>query len=296
MRRIAHLSDLHFGAHDAVVARALLRDLGRVAPDVVAISGDVTQRARRRQFRKAREWLDRVPAPLIVVPGNHDIPFYDVWRRFLRPLHRFRRFVTNDLAPMHVDDEVAILGLNTARSLALKNGRLSLRQIALIRARFRTAPGGSFRVLVTHHPFVRHDEQPKASVVGRADLARRALEASGVELLLAGHVHLGFTSDMRRHYANAGRSILTVQAGTAMSHRMRGEPNSYNVLDVGPERVVLEVRRWMGRGFRPYMRVEFGRRGGAWSELRRRVVANGGASRRAGTRHADTHKDPLRPY
>lgn len=273
MRRIAHLSDLHFGAHDHVVAEALLEDLAAVSPDLVAVSGDLTQRARRRQFRAARLWLDRVAAPQIVVPGNHDIPLYDVWRRFVRPLHRFRRYVHADLAPMHMDSSLAVLGLNTARSLTFKNGRLSLFQIAQIHHRFRRSDRRAFRVLVTHHPFVRPDGRPKARVVGRADRAVRVLESSGVHLLLAGHIHVGFHSDMRRHYAASRASILVVQAGTAMSNRKRGEPNSYNVLDVSRHKVLLEVRRWRGRGFAPFLRVGFRYRGGEWVETSRRLVS-----------------------
>src|SRR5207244_6632903 len=154
VRTIAHVSDLHFGREDPRVVEAVLEDLAAARPDLVVVSGDLTQRARRRQFQAARAFLDRFPAPVLVVPGNHDIPLFDLARRFFRPLGRYRSLVTADLAPLFHDDEVAVLGVNTARSNVWKSGRLSLDQIDGIRARLSPLPPRVFKVLVTHHPFV----------------------------------------------------------------------------------------------------------------------------------------------
>src|ERR1700722_10258980 len=116
MRTIAHISDLHFGSEDPRLAEGLLADLAEVRPALVAVSGDLTQRARRGQFAAARAVLSRIPFPQLVVPGNHDIPFYDLGRRFLRPLNRFRRYITHDLNPTFADEEMLVVGINTARS------------------------------------------------------------------------------------------------------------------------------------------------------------------------------------
>ena len=150
MARIAHLSDVHFGAHDPVVV-GVRRGLARRArPDLVVISGDFTQRARVEQYREAGAFLDRLEAAglkTLGVPGNHDIPLYDVVRRFARPLDRYRRYIDDDLCPWFESERLAVLGINTARSLTFKNGRINREQMALIRKCFRdvpaTAPGSS---------------------------------------------------------------------------------------------------------------------------------------------------------
>lgn len=258
MKRIAHLSDLHFGAADDVVVEDLLVDLSSTGADLVAVSGDLTQRARPDQFRAARAFLDRLPAPWIAVPGNHDVPLFDVARRFLRPLSRFRRLVSPELCPFHVDDEIAVLGLNTARSLTFKEGRLSHEQIDLIRSRFAERGEGRTKIVVTHHPFV----PPRGGahqLVGRHERALRVLEEAGVDLLLAGHLHLAYGSDVTEHHAFVKRSILVAQAGTATSWRRRGEPNGYNLIEVEPDRIVLSARVHTGKRFEratiePYVR------------------------------------------
>src|SRR6185503_14406687 len=114
MRTIVHLSDLHFGRLDARIVAPLLAAIGSVSPHLIAISGDFTQRARRRQFGEARAFIQSLEHPYLVVPGNHDVPLYDVARRFLRPLARYRQFVADDLEPSHVDDEIAVVGLDSA--------------------------------------------------------------------------------------------------------------------------------------------------------------------------------------
>ena len=117
MRTLVHLSDLHFGRVDAALLAPLRALVERLEPDVVVVSGDLTQRARSGQFQQARVFLDSLPGPQIVVPGNHDVPLYNVFSRFLTPLVKYRRHVTDDLSPEYVDEEIAVLGINTARSL-----------------------------------------------------------------------------------------------------------------------------------------------------------------------------------
>ena len=128
MARIAHLSDIHFGAHDPRIVDAATAWLEERRPDLVVISGDLTQRARVEQFRAAAAWLNRLRGAglkILVIPGNHDVPLFDVVRRFARPLARYKRYISRDLCPFYEDDEVAILGLNTARSLTIKDGRIN---------------------------------------------------------------------------------------------------------------------------------------------------------------------------
>ena len=117
MRTIVHLSDLHFGRLDVRIIEPLVQRIDSIRPDLVAISGDLTQRARRRQFREARAFLDKLSFPTLVVPGNHDVPLFNVAERLLDPFRGYRRFVSANLEPAHLDDEVAVVGLNSARAL-----------------------------------------------------------------------------------------------------------------------------------------------------------------------------------
>src|SRR5438552_3952786 len=116
MRILAHISDLHFGRTDAIVAEGLLKDIDTQKPDLIVVSGDLTQRARSLQFEEAKEYLARLHYPQLIVPGNHDIPLFDIFRRFFFPLTRYKKYITEDTTPEFIDEEIAVYGINTARS------------------------------------------------------------------------------------------------------------------------------------------------------------------------------------
>src|SRR5205814_9165410 len=175
MARLLHLSDLHFGAHDEDLVEAVERKADELKPDLIVISGDFTQRARTEQFKDACSFLERLRErehEVLGVPGNHDVPLYDVLRRFLSPLTRYRRFIDESLYPFIELPEVVVLGINTARSLTFKDGRISRDQIAFIRETFARTSPDAMRVLVTHHPLFAvpvGDQVERA--VGRHELA-----------------------------------------------------------------------------------------------------------------------------
>ena len=244
MRSIVHLSDIHFGRVNQEVVAPLIDAIAKINPDLVAISGDLTQRARSQQFKQARAFLDRLPNPQIVVPGNHDVPLHNVWARFLQPLSKYRRFITEDLRPAYHDEEIAVLGVNTARSLTIKGGRVNEEQVAWMRDRFCALNPETVRIVVTHHPFdlpAGHDER---NLVGRARMAMEALASCGADVFLAGHLHVGHTTHSAIRYKIRGHSALVVQAGTATSNRGRGEENSFNVVRVDRPYIAVERFEW----------------------------------------------------
>jgi 3',5'-cyclic AMP phosphodiesterase CpdA len=243
VRTLLHLSDLHFGRVDEPLVEPLVAAAQRLAPDLVVVSGDFTQRARRVEFRAARRFLTRMPKPQLVVPGNHDIPLWDVIRRFASPLGRYRRYISPDLMPMYQDEEIAVLGINTARSLTRKYGRINQQQADQAAEMLSTAGAKAIKVVVTHHPF---DLPPgsRTRLVGRAVMAMKALARAGVDLLLAGHLHLHHTGLTAQRYRIEGHSALVVQAGTTISTRGRGEANSFNVIRIQYPEIAITHYLW----------------------------------------------------
>jgi 3',5'-cyclic AMP phosphodiesterase CpdA len=244
MRTLVHLSDLHFGRVDAATLEPLRAAVRRLAPHVVVVSGDLTQRAKSNEFREAQRFLEQLPLPRIVVPGNHDVPLYRVWERFLDPLGKYRRYIGRDLEPSFVDDEIAVLGVNTARALTFKNGRINGEQIESIRRRLDPLPESLTKVVVTHHPFDLPDEPEQGELVGRADAAMKAFSTCGVDLLLAGHFHTSQAGETSGRHPLPGYSALVVQAGTATSTRGRGESNAFNALRIESDRIAIERHVW----------------------------------------------------
>ncbi len=267
MRTLVHLSDLHFGRVDAALLDPLHDLVHRIAPDVVVVSGDLTQRAKSEEFEAAKTWLDTLPGPQIIVPGNHDISLYNVFRRFLLPLTRYKRYITDDLDPIFVDGEIAVLGVNTARSLTFKDGRVNKEQIASIKAQFADLDPALTKIIVTHHPFDLPAGEDKDDLVDRAPMAMRAFADCGVDLLLSGHMHTSHAGDTSERYEIHEYAALVVQAGTATSTRGRGEVNSFNVVRVERERVEVDRYGWddIGKQYSLMKTEPFLRRGNMWA-------------------------------
>ena len=270
--RIAHLSDLHFGAHDDQLVAGVADWLIENRPDLVIVSGDFTQRARVTQFRAAAAFLDRLRCAdlrLLVVPGNHDVPLYDVVRRFAAPLRRYQYFISDNLCPWYEDDAVAVLGINTARSLTIKDGRINQDQIAMIRERFGAVARDKSRILVTHHPLFalpigRGDELSEA--VGRHEDAVEAVCDAGVHIALAGHFHRTYAEAAYRMTEKLGRALI-IQAGTATSTRLRNaEPQSFNWLHIARgDHIAVQVVAWNGTGFARASETSFAWDGARWN-------------------------------
>jgi 3',5'-cyclic AMP phosphodiesterase CpdA len=252
--RLVHLSDLHFGAHDPELVEAVETSIDTLKPDLVVVSGDFTQRARTEQFKEACRFLERLREAgheVLGVPGNHDVPLYDVLRRFLSPLARYRRFIDETLCPFIELPGIAVLGINTARSLTFKDGRVSEEQVEFIRETFARADARAVRVLVTHHPlFALNVGDEVGRAIGRQELALDAIEDAGVDMLLAGHNHHASTHQLSDLVTRAG-AALVVQAGTATSTRVREQNQSFNAIDIAAGSVTITVNAWNGDDFEP---------------------------------------------
>jgi 3',5'-cyclic AMP phosphodiesterase CpdA len=271
MTRLLHLSDLHFGAHDQRLVDAVEQRADELKPDLVVISGDFTQRARSEQFREACEFLGRLRDhghEVLGVPGNHDVPLYDVLRRFMSPLARYRRFIDGTLCPFVELPGVAVLGINTARSLTFKDGRINRQQVDFIRETFSRTPPEAMRVLVTHHPlFALKVGNDAGRAIGRQELALDAIEEAGVDMLLAGHNHHASSHEASDLVTRAG-GALVVQAGTATSTRVREQEQSFNVIDIVRRTVAITVEAWKGGEFVAWDVQRYDWTEGRWRILR----------------------------
>lgn len=246
---ILHASDLHFGVpHRPAVAEALLRFVEEASPAAIVVSGDLTQRAKVREYRAARDFLDRLPPiPLVVTAGNHDVPLYRLWERFFTPYRNYRRFIAHRLdTVLDVSGEgdapgLRIVALNSSAPLsAIVNGRISDRQLDFAAAAFANAPKRARRVLVVHHNLLRPRDGEPIPTLPRAPYVLRRAEEWGVSAVLAGHIHrthLAWSGERsaRSREGSArvgGHGIPVVVTGTTSSNRGRSPEEGQNSLNL----------------------------------------------------------------
>jgi 3',5'-cyclic AMP phosphodiesterase CpdA len=253
MITIAQISDLHFGRTDPAIVDGVLADLAALAPHFIVVSGDLTQAARIREFEAARAFLDRLQSPYLVIPGNHDVPPVNILERFATPFARYRRWITRDICPTHLEPGLAIAGVNTARRFRWKLnwalGSISHHQIDQVERFFAPLGDDIFKIVVTHHPFLPPPDTPDEDLAAHAAEAIPVFERCGVDLILSGHLHRAYTGEVGGQSRAIHRSILVAQASTATSTRVRGEPNAYNLIMIDGNRVGLCARVWDGQGF-----------------------------------------------
>lgn len=247
---VIHLSDIHFGAHVDDLAESLLADIVGRRPDLVVVSGDLTQRARRDQFAQAQAFLERLPTPVLAVVGNHDLPLFDLPRRVFTPTRRYQRYVTANLDPVVTLPDLVAVGLDTMPAWRWKAGHVSRRQADLAELAFGRGPVQAWRLLVTHHPVLPAE---LSGFAGRGLLVD-ACARTGVAVLLSGHTHTASVDLVTLGLEDDRRQALAVVAGTAVSRRTRGTMNAYVVLDLSaPMRVGanlnVEIRQPDGSGW-----------------------------------------------
>ena len=247
MTLLIQISDPHFGTEQPAVVEALRRLVHAQSPQLVILSGDITQRARRSQFRAARAFVDSLEVPaLLPIPGNHDIPLFNVAARLLRPYANYARAFGRELEPVFNGDDVLAIAVNTTRYYRHTDGEIDATQTEAVAARLARATTRQLRIVVTHQPVcvIRSEDEPDL-VRGHARAIQRWAEA-GADLILGGHIHLPYVCALAGQYPDLPRPLWAVQAGTAVSSRIRHEAgNSVNLIryEANPERRCT-VERW----------------------------------------------------
>lgn len=249
MSVIFHASDLHFGRTNPDVANALTHALHDLKPDLAVLSGDFTQTGSEDEFRQARDFIATLPCPFLAVPGNHDISARNLVERFAHPYRRYRHFIHGDLNPVYQDDNVFILGLNTARPALphwnWANGTVSFSQINEVRQKFSAAKRDQWKILVCHHPLYAMVDTPISTFVWRAGRLRAALRDMGVHLIMTGHIHhtsVAFEETDKK-------SLYHIGAASAFSTRLRTQGNGYNIIHAQPGRADVTLMTWKDGNF-----------------------------------------------
>jgi len=237
--RLLHLSDLHFGKERGGLIAPLLALAQDLRPDLVVISGDLTQRALAGQWRAAQAFVAQLPQPVLSVPGNHDVPLYNPLARLIRPFAGYRRAMGAELEPMLDCGDLLVIGVNTTDPMAWQRGVLRGRSLRRVADRLARARPGQLRVVALHHPLTTPPQTGKSPMRG-AERGARALARAGADVILSGHLHIWAAAPFALH--EGARSMLCVQAGTSLSSRVRGEDNDLNVIDF--DRGLVTVTRW----------------------------------------------------
>ena len=243
-----HISDVHFGPpHLPEVAEGVLRFIDVRRPDVVIVSGDLTQRARPHQFRLAREFVDAIPVPTVVVPGNHDVPLWRVWERAFDPYGAYRKHFSEELEPVYRDDHLLIVGINTAFGWTLKDGRITMRRLIEVAELFEEVPETVLKVVVAHHHLIPPPNFGSQRVLGNAYEAIDLFSQVGVDLILSGHLHQAYIGSSEEFYPRGRPPVVIVHSGTTTSNRGRGmerERNTCNWITAGDRTLEVQHFRW----------------------------------------------------
>ncbi len=230
MSVLLQISDTHFGTEKPEVLEALVALAAQQRPDLVVLSGDITQRARPNQFRAAKAFAERLGAPVLAIPGNHDLPLFDLWSRLVRPYGRYAKAFGAELEPVHTSPDWLVIGVNTTRAWRHKHGEVSPEQIDRVARRLSAASPGQLRAVVVHQPMAVTQSRDRVNLLRGHTEAQRVWAAAGADVVMGGHIHLPYTMALQ----GWARRLWVVQAGTAVSSRTRpGVPNSVNILRWG---------------------------------------------------------------
>ena len=247
--RLAHLSDIHFGGENAAACEAAIATVADFAPDLVVVTGDLTLNGLPREFLAAQAWLERLPAPKLVTPGNHDTPYWNLLLRSLTPFARYRRFIGPISQAIDLDG-VAARAVNSARGaqprLNWSKGAVRLDLVREAGAALGAA-GAALKVFACHHPLREVEGERVAGGVRRGDAASAVLAEAGVDLILTGHLHLPFARPLPY-----GDGLTYAVGANTLSLRTRGSPAGFSTIEADQTQIEVVAHAWTGSHFEPH--------------------------------------------
>lgn len=244
MRTIVHISDLHFGRVDEKRILPLSRLIKKITPDIVVISGDLTQRAKAEEFIAAEAFIRSLKQKVLVIPGNHDIPLFNLFARIFTPFKKYSKFINADLSPFYMDSEIAVLGINSVRRDRATSGKIKDAEFKRAEELFKDLDPKVVKIVVAHHPFDLIPSETKSykplhTAMKGSKKSIKRLTKIGVDVFLSGHLHVFNAGASIRHKIE-GYSGIMVQAGTAISTRTHNGQVSFNVLKIDKKKILVE--------------------------------------------------------
>lgn len=266
MTTLAHISDIHFGAVDVTAANHLATQINALNVDGVIVTGDLTQAGRKREFAEAADYLKSFTAPTLVVPGNHDVPVYNLGQRFTDPWQRYRKHISTDLSPANAFGDAFVMGLNSARragpSFDWSLGRVSRAQLALADQSLRDSNAG-LKIVALHHPVVPAPGRAGEALINSPERALNSFRAAGADLVMTGHAHIAQAVVKETDHG----PIVVTAAGTASSTRLRGELPSYNLIRWDGDILMVETHRYGPNGYDHEQQHQFYRNNADWQKV-----------------------------
>ncbi len=258
-RRIAHVSDIHFGGHNAAAVEAVAKWIAQERPDITVLSGDLTRFGHPEEFAAAEAWVSNLQGPRLITPGNHDTPWAGVWARITAPFALYEQHFGEPCGATWSDGDMTLAAVNTARGVQVRwnwsKGEISRKQAARAATALESRPRGSLGVMICHHPLVEMVGGPMTARVRGGVAAAQRLCEGGADLILTGHIHAPFA--MAMPYGD--RHTYSVGAGT-LSVRERGCPAGFNVITFDGDTIDVTALAWTGAAFETWRHWEFPRR------------------------------------
>jgi len=244
---IVHISDPHFGTEDRQIVNVLLSEINSLSPELVVISGDLTQRALNKQFKKAKDFITKINSPKIVIPGNHDIPLYNLFKRYFSSFDKYKRFIYPVKYPEHKTDKLVVVGVNTSTPFRSQSGRIKEEDIEYLKKYFALIEPTVIKGVVVHHNIIPYSGLKGSSVLGNNEIFLKEMNDLGVNLIFAGHLHKSTTKSYKNNEEN--KETILLQAGTCISKRLRHEENTFLIIKTDKQSINITSKVYNGSKF-----------------------------------------------
>ncbi|MEN8194741.1 MAG: metallophosphoesterase [Bacteroidota bacterium] len=264
MQKIVHISDIHFGKEDESIVNALLTKINEIAPNVIVVSGDLTQRAKHREYKKVKLFLSKLDFPKVVIPGNHDIPLYNLLGRVINPFRKFDYYFPN--CNRYENEQVSIVGLNSVRNLRWKSGKLTIKDLEESSEELKVKKNAEkLKIVVMHHNLLHLPSNKNSESIFRTKLMQKWIFDNGIDLILFGHDHKSTIKPILFDHDNIFDFIL-IQAASATSTRRRGNENSFNLIMLENSFMQISIETYEQHKYKTSSRIKFNKQLIGWEK------------------------------